>query len=93
VRGKLVPQDPKEGTGDELLERINAAHPPDRKFGSGRKKGQPQIDPLNCPELFSIPPSWRWAYLDFVCEQITDVDHNMPKAVDKGIPFISAKEL
>ena len=93
LQGKLVAQNPDEGSGQELLSRLKAAHAEARKFGGSRRKGQPPLDPLNCPALFEIPPSWRWSYLDFLCEQIGDIDHNMPKTVTEGVPFISAKDL
>jgi type I restriction enzyme, S subunit len=92
-RGKLIPQRPVEETGEELLKRLNAAHPKDRKFGSSRKKDQQSIDLLNCPGIFVIPYNWQWAYLDFICEQIADIDHSMPRTTDHGVPFISAKDL
>jgi type I restriction enzyme S subunit len=93
VRGKLVPQRTEEGSGEELLYRVKAGHPENRKFGASRRKSRSLLDQLNCPGLFPVPPTWRWAYLDFLCEQIADIDHNMPKTVADGVPFISAKDL
>jgi type I restriction enzyme S subunit len=92
-RGALVPQDSCEGTGQELLKQVRAFHPESREFGGNRRKKEMTFEPMNCPGLFEIPSNWSWSYLDFLCEQIADVDHNMPKAVDKGVPFISAKDL
>jgi type I restriction enzyme S subunit len=92
-RGLLVSHDPHEGTGSDLLRRIKALHSEHRAFGGSRRKGQPMLDPLGCPEIFPVPPDWAWTYLDFLCETVADVDHNMPKAVDNGVPFISAKDL
>ena len=44
---------------------------------------------------FEIPDSWEWARLLSVCEEIGDIDHNMPKATSgqAGIPFLSAKDI
>jgi type I restriction enzyme, S subunit len=39
------------------------------------------------------PKGWEIAKLDSLCSGISDIDHKMPKAVDSGIPFISAKDL
>ena len=93
VRGKLVQQRKEEGSGWELLCRLKAVHPENRKFGATRRKGQSPLDQLNCPGVFPIPSTWRWAYLDFLCEQLADIDHNMPQTVADGVPFISAKDL
>jgi type I restriction enzyme, S subunit len=90
--GKLVSQSKDEGTGTELLSQIIQAHSGGRTLGS-RRKGQVALDPFSCPGVFVIPSSWAWAHLNFLCETIADVDHNMPKAVSVGVPFISAKDL
>ena len=44
---------------------------------------------------FEIPDSWEWCRLISVCEEIGDIDHNMPKASsdNTGIPFLSAKDI
>ena len=36
---------------------------------------------------------WPVSALDELCQSISDIDHKMPKAVDVGIPFVSAKDL
>jgi len=92
-RGKLLPQQQQEGTGESLLKAILTAQPTDRRFGGRIKQGKANLDPLNCPGPSQIPSTWRWSYLDFLCEQISDVDHKMPKAVADGVPFISARDL
>jgi type I restriction enzyme, S subunit len=91
--GRLVPQCASEGIGHVLLQRINASLPKNLKVAGNRKKGQEAIDPMTCPPDLAVPVTWAWSYLTFMCEQIADVDHNMPKAVQDGVPFISAKDL
>lgn len=91
--GRLVPQRQDEGTGVELLKRVQSFHPANRKWGGSRRNGSSLLDPLNCLGVFPIPATWAWTYLDFLCDKIADVDHNMPKAVSDGVPFISAKDL
>lgn len=39
------------------------------------------------------PKGWETKKLQQICIEIADIDHNMPKAVEKGVPFISAKDL
>lgn len=45
--------------------------------------GDPTINPKN----------WKTSQLKNLCSDIADIDHKMPKAVDNGLPFISAKDL
>ena len=91
--GRLCPRDPDDEPGDTLLKRIQASHPEGRKFGGRWKKDEVRIDPMDCDGLFPTPTTWAWTILDFVCEQIGDVDHKMPPAVPDGVPFLSAKDL
>ena len=93
--GCLLPQNESEGTGSDILRSINKARPSDTtsiKQMAGKKRVLTG-DPMNCPGVFNIPSTWSWTYLDFICELIGDVDHNMPKAVSDGVLFLSAKDL
>jgi len=49
------------------------------------------------PELddtgLHLPKGFRWRRLDEICVAICDIDHNMPKAVAKGVPLISPKDM
>ena len=42
---------------------------------------------------FEVPEGWSWARLASICSLISDIDHKMPKAVDNGVLFLSAKDL
>ena len=42
---------------------------------------------------FEVPEGWEWARLASICSLISDIDHKMPKAVDNGVLFLSAKDL
>ena len=39
------------------------------------------------------PKKWKITPLKDLCSDIADIDHKMPKAVEEGYPFISAKDL
>ncbi len=43
-------------------------------------------------ELPELPDGWCWATLTMLCSAIGDVDHKMPKAQEKGIPYISTRD-
>src|SRR4051794_23252625 len=59
VRGKLVPQDPKDEPASELLKRIAAEKARLLKAGEIRKP--PDLDRSSENEApFSIPRSWKW---------------------------------
>jgi type I restriction enzyme S subunit len=64
VRGKLVPQDPRDKPATELLKRIAAEKARLVKVGEARKS---EIEPINAAEEpFHAPPSWAWTRLGLV---------------------------
>ena len=42
---------------------------------------------------FEIPESWCWVRLKQICKNISDGTHKTPTYVDKGIPFLSVKDI
>ncbi len=40
-----------------------------------------------------VPEHWQVTRLGCVCKTINDINHEMPDGVDRGIPFLSAKDL
>ena len=94
IQGKLVEQRPEEGTGEELYQQIQAEKQALIKAGKIKKeKPLPEIAEDEVP--FEIPEGWKWCRLLDLCSLIGDIDHNMPKSVDKnhGVLFLSAKDL
>ena len=60
IQGKLVPQLPEEGTGEELFQQIQAEKQALIKAGTIKKeKPLPEISEDEIP--FDIPESWKWA--------------------------------
>ncbi|OXA98201.1 hypothetical protein B0A75_14755 [Flavobacterium oncorhynchi] len=39
-----------------------------------------------------LPNGWEWTNFEKVCVKIGDIDHKMPKQLDKGYPYISTKD-
>jgi type I restriction enzyme S subunit len=65
VMGKLVPQIPAEGTGEELLERIKAETSAQINSGIIRpRKPTPSLKQNELP--FPVPASWTWARLQLL---------------------------
>ena len=60
VSGQLAPQDPTEGTGEQLYQQIQAEKAELIKQGKIKKqKSLPEITEDEIP--FEIPESWKWA--------------------------------
>ena len=88
IQGKLVPQDPNDEPASELLKRIEAA-----KNAKGAKKGKPLPPITDAEKPFNIPDSWVWVRLGEIAYKITDGTHKTPCYTDKGIRFVSAKDI
>jgi len=74
VRGKLVPQDPRDEPASELLKRIEREKARLVKAGEIRKpKALPNVE----EPPFDLPPTWRWTP---VREVTSDHGHEIPKS-------------
>ena len=105
VQGKLVPQIASEGNARDLLEEIRKeklSHGLDfANAKSGKRKSKKETalagsDPCDITEEeipFDIPESWCWCRLGEIVKKLTDGTHRTPKYVEKGIPFLSVKNL
>jgi type I restriction enzyme, S subunit len=92
VRGKLVPQVPKDEPASELLERI--AKEKARLIYEKRLKRQKDLSPLEEQSIpFDVPDGWAWAKADNVFLNITDGFHNTPSPVLEGRPYVTAKHI
>ena len=92
VQGKLVPQIASEGNAKDLLEEIKKEKAKLIKEGKIKKeKPLPVITEDEIP--FDIPESWCWCRLGEIVNKLTDGTHRTPKYVEKGIPFLSVKNL
>ena len=66
IQGKLVPQRPEEGTGEELYQQIQAEKQALIKAGKLKKeKPIPEITEDEKP--FDIPESWKWVRIADIC--------------------------
>lgn len=89
-RGELVPQDPSEGTGHDLLARIRSES--NEATTSKKKKASTPQAAANEVSL-DIPESWAITSLDSVCDLITCGTAARPEYTSSGIPFLSAKNV
>jgi type I restriction enzyme S subunit len=97
VRGKLVEQDPADGSAGKLLTQIDAEKV--RLVAEGRiKKPRKLADEASAPPVFAIPTVWRWVRLDAVG---AIVGGGTPSASDpenfaepgRGIPWLTPADL
>lgn len=92
VRGKLVPQDPKDEPAPELLKQIAAEN---KKLLSAKGiRPQKLATPAeNFETETEIPQTWLHVYLQDLAYQITDGTHLTPKYTEQGKPFLSAQNV
>ena len=70
IQGKLVPQLPEEGTGEELYQQIQAEKQALIKAGKIKKeKPLPKIAEDEIP--FDIPDTWKWIKLGSVIDMLS----------------------
>ena len=92
IQGKLVPQLPEEGTGEELFQQIQAEKQAQIKAGKIKKeKPLPEISEDEIP--FDIPDSWMWIKVGDLAvvqssKRVFEKDY-----VSEGIPFFRSKEI
>jgi type I restriction enzyme, S subunit len=69
IRGKLVPQSPKDEPAETLLERIRAARA--RLHDGGKVKTRVEISPISASAIpYSIPPNWLWVPFNEITELV-----------------------
>ena len=91
IMGKLVPQDPKEGTAEELLAEIRKEKEKLVKEGKLKKKDL-EVKPIEEDEVpFEIPEGWRWCRLGEICSLLSGQDLTPDRYFDteRGIPYIT----
>lgn len=91
VSGQLVPQDPSEGTGEDLYRQIQVEKT--KLVASGKIKKQNSLSQLTEDEIpYSVPAGWRWTRLNDVID-VRDGTHDTPGATtgSNSYPLITSK--
>jgi type I restriction enzyme S subunit len=87
VRGKLVPQDPKDEPAAALLKRFEF----DQAVTSANGREQESNPTLTSNEVpFDIPEKWLWVKLGKLASKITDGEHLSPNKTTSGMPLLTA---
>lgn len=88
VRGKLIPQDPRDEPASELLKRIVAEKV--RLMKAGEIKKEKPLAPVDEEVNFEVPPTWQWTRLGTISSYIQR--GKSPKyAASGGSPVVSQK--
>lgn len=92
VQGKLVPQNNADEPARELLKKIKAEKA--KLIKEKKIKAEKPLAPITDEEKpFDIPANWEWVRLGEICHKLTDGTHSTPKYVEKGVPFLSVKDM
>ena len=94
VRGRLVPvsRSPVEVEALEAQIAIERASMIEGRRTGGRGNGEAtQVDAFTPP--YELPAAWRWRPLADIAGHIVDGTHHTPKYVERGMDFISAKDV
>lgn len=87
MQGKLVPQDPDEGSGQELIPEIN-----DWKTKMVREKIFIKSSKLKLnrdnSKLHELPKSWCWTHIGIICGSIVP-SRDKPKSFSGGYPWVT----
>ncbi len=92
IQGKLILQNESDEPASILLERITVEKEQLIK-NKVIKKEKPLQKITDDEKLFELPNGWEWCRLGAICKQITDGAHKTPKYVEKGVPFLSIKNI
>jgi type I restriction enzyme, S subunit len=92
VRGKLVPQDPKEEPGSELLARIQAEKA--RLTRDGELRKEKLLSPVTRDEEpFAVADNWVWARIG-TCSLLTEYGTSVKSDYrDDGVPVLKMGDI
>ncbi len=87
IQGKLVPQIPEEGTGEELYKQIQAEK--QRLIKEGKIKKEKTLPEIADDEIpFDVPETWRWIRLGELIGIIGGVSYKKEDAGKHGIRIL-----
>lgn len=93
IQGKLVEQRPEEGTAEELYQQIVKDREEKINAGIYKKDKRSSLEGVEIDKPFDIPSSWKWVTLGSILLKLTDGTHKTPKYAEKGVKFVSVKDM
>ena len=92
IQGKLVPQLPEEGTGEELYLQIQAEK--QRLIKAGTIKKEKALSEITEDEIpFDIPETWKWVRWGAIVNIVSARRVHQSDWKKAGIPFYRAREI
>lgn len=92
IQGKLTKQLPGDGDAAELLKQIAAEKA--KLTNEGKIKNEKPLPEITADEIpFDIPDNWKWCRLGTIILSAKDGPHFSPPYSEKGIPFISTRNI
>jgi len=92
VTGRLVPPSADEESAAELMKRVAGERHHAWTVGPQRRRYAEPESPAN-PSPRGLPPSWVWATVAQVSTVVTDGVHKKPNYVERGVPFVTVRNL
>jgi type I restriction enzyme, S subunit len=92
VRGRLVPQDPNDEPGSQLVKRIQMEK--ERLIREGLIRKEKPLSPVTEEDApFSIPRSWSWVRIG-TCALLTDYGTSVKSDhIDNGVPVLKMGDI
>lgn len=92
IQGKLVPQLPEEGTGEELFQQIQKEK--QALIKAGKIKKEKFLSEIAEDEIpFDIPENWKWARMGNIYNIHSSRRIHANEYVKEGIPFFRSLEV
>ena len=95
VLGKLTvkwrEENPSVEPASELLKRIEAEK--QQLIAEKKIKKEKEYPEFDADFLIELPQNWQFSHLGKLSKQITDGTHHTPTYVDKGVKFLSVKDI
>jgi type I restriction enzyme S subunit len=96
VRGRLVPQDPKEGTSSEVLSDLLIERQKSWELGRASKATKDYTPPEHEEGHFNLPKNWTWASALELCQRVESGSTPPAAEMFEGegeIPFLKVYNL
>lgn len=93
IMGKLVPQDPKEGTAEDLLAEIRKEKEKLVKEGKLKKKDL-EVKPIEDDEIpFEIPKSWKWVRVKEISNSYIGLTYSPTEVCPNGVIVLRSSNI
>ncbi len=91
VKGRLVPQNPKDEPASVLLKKIRVEK--EKLIKEGKFKQTKPLSPTNPKDMpYELPDGWEWVRLGEAYD-VRDGTHDSPKYVKTGYPLVTSKNI